>query len=203
MKRATAAALLALLAGCLAPGNLPPREYYVLDDLAKAAAPKRATAIDRVLLVNPTSVSPFYDTQSLAFSRAPGQRAHYQFAAWTERPGRRFSELLMRRLDARGGFKSVTSTTSGVTGDLVLNTRLEEFYQDAGTDPGSARIELSAELIDHARRAILARRAFSQSAPAGGEGASSAVAAFNRALTALLDEVTVWLEREAARPAPR
>jgi uncharacterized lipoprotein YmbA len=126
MKNAAAlAAGIALLAGCVSFQDVPPREYYVLDDLARAGASRPAAPAGRVLLVNPASTSPFYDTQNMVFSRSPGQRAYYQFAGWTERPGRRLSELLMRRLEARGSFKSVAATTAGIKGDLVLTTRLE------------------------------------------------------------------------------
>ena len=204
MRTVVAAALMpVLLAGCPTFPDVPPREYYVLADLGKAGAFKPAAPAGRVLLVNPASASPFYDTQSLVFSRNPGQRAYYQFAGWTERPGRRLTDLLMQRLETRNGFTSVALTTSGVKGDLVLNTRLEEFFQDTGAKPGGVRIEVSAELVDHARRTIIAQRRFMQSAPTEGENAQAAVAAFNRAVTVLLDEMSAWIEEAAARPAAR
>ena len=141
-----------LLAGCLSIPDVPPRDHFVLNDASGARAVKPAASVDRVLLVGPASASPFYDTQNLVFSRASGQRAYYQFAAWTERPGKRLSELLARRLEAGGGFRSVAATTSGVKGDVVLNTRLEEFYHDVSGKPGSVRIEVTAELVELAGR---------------------------------------------------
>jgi cholesterol transport system auxiliary component len=183
--------------------DVPPREYYVLDDLAKVGASRPDAPGGRVLLVNPASASPFYDTQNMVFSRSPGQRAYYQFAGWTERPGRRLSELLMRRLEARGSFKSVAVTTAGIKGDLVLSTRLEEFYHDTDAKPGSVRIEVSAELVDYAGRTIVAQRRFAQSVPAAGENAQAAVAAFNRASTSLLDEMSAWIEDAVAQPVAR
>jgi cholesterol transport system auxiliary component len=201
VKYALAAAV--LLAGCMSLGKVPPREYYVLTDLSTAAASIRADPNDRVLLISQTSVSPFYDTQSLVFSRAPGQRAYYQFAAWTERPGDRLTELLIHRVYARGSFRSVAATTAGAKGDLVLNTRLEELCHDASTSPGSVRIEMSAVLVDHAQRAIVAQRSFAQTAATGGDSAAAAVAAFDRAVTTMLDEESAWVEDMAARPAQR
>jgi cholesterol transport system auxiliary component len=150
------------------------------------------------LLVHPTVTSSFYDTQSLVYSRAAGQRGYYQFAGWTERPGRRFSELLTRRLETRGAFGSVASTTAGVRGDVLLNTRLEELYQDTGASPGRVVVEVTAEIVDYAERTMVARRRFSQSVATGGDNAASAVAAFNQAVTALLDEVSAWVEATAA-----
>jgi len=201
MKNAAAAVTaLALLAGCMSLQDVPPREYYVLDDLAKAGASGRAAAAARVLLVTAASANPFYDTQSLVFSRAAGQRAYYQFAGWTERPGRRINDLLMRRLGARGSFKAVAVTTAGIKGDFVLSTRLEEFYHDTGTNPGSVRIEVSAEIVDYAGRTIVAQRRFAQSVPAAGENAQAAVSAFNQATTVLLDELSAWVESVAIQP---
>ena len=47
-----------------------------------------------VLLVLDTTASGFYDSDQLVFSRAAGTRGQYQFARWTERPGKRFADLL-------------------------------------------------------------------------------------------------------------
>jgi cholesterol transport system auxiliary component len=203
MKIAAAIAGLALLAGCMSFQDVPPREYYLLEDLATAGASRHAAPAGGVLLVSAASASPFYDTQNLVFSRAPGQRAYYQFAGWTERPGRRLTELLMRRLEARGSFKSVAATTAGIKGDFVLSTRLEEFYHDTGAKPGSVRIEVSVELVDYAGHTIVAQRRFAQSVPAAGENAQGAVAAFNRAATVLLDDLSAWIEGAMAQPVAR
>lgn len=198
MRNAAAASIaMALLAGCMGIPEVPPREYYVLEDRAGEGGAKPGAAPGRVLLVNPALASPFYDTQSLVFSRAPGQRAYYQFAAWTERPARALSELLARRLEAGGGFRAVAATTAGVRGDIVLHNRLEEFYHDVAEKPGSVRIEVTAVLVDPVERTLIARRRFVLSAPVASENAPGAVAAFNQATTALLDEMSAWIARAA------
>jgi len=199
--KGAAIAAFALLAGCVSVPEVPPREFYVLRDLKGPGTAKPAMAAGRVLLLSPAFASPFYETQNLVFSRAPDQRAFYQFAAWTERPGRALSELLERRLEAGGGFRSVAASTAGVKGDVVLHCRLEEFYHDVAEKPASVRIEVTAVLVDPATRTLVARRRFVQSASDAGENAPAAVAAFNRAATALLDEMSAWVERAAARPA--
>jgi cholesterol transport system auxiliary component len=203
VSRALLCALGAGLAGCLpSPANVPPQQYYVLSDLAKPAPAQRPAPAGRALLVNPTVTSPFYDTQSLVYSRTAGQRSYYQFASWTERPGRRFSELLMRRLEARGAFASVASTTAGVRGDVIVNTRLDELYQDASASPGRVVVEVMAEIVDYTERTVVARRRFSQSVATGGDNAAAAVAAFNQATTSLLDEASAWVETAGATRPP-
>jgi len=194
--RTFAAAALVLLGGCISAPKVPPMEYYVLSDAhARAAASaRRASQPGGVLLVQPTVASAFYDTQRLVYSRAAGQRGYYQFAAWTERPGRAFAELLSRRLDA-------PLTTAGVKGDLFLHTRLEELYHDASAEPGSARISVSAQLVD-ARGRLVAEQRFTAIASAGSANATGAVEAANRAVSEVLDEISAWAGGQRRHAAP-
>jgi cholesterol transport system auxiliary component len=175
-----------LLAGCIGTANLPAMQYYVLGPGQQETASARPASLrSRVLLVNPTSVNAFYDTQRLVFSRVQGQRAYYQFAAWTQRPGQAFSELLSRRLGA-------PSTTSGIKGDVILHTRLEELYHDASVNPGTVKIAVSAELVDGAGRLAGELRRFERSVPAASENAAGAVEAANRAVAEVLEEIAAW-----------
>jgi len=195
---AVAGALVIALAGCFSLGSQEPQRYYVLDAPAAKAEPGR-TARAATLLVTPTTASTFYDIQDIAYSRAPGARAYYQYHSWTERPGRRLTELLVARLERDGSFKAVAALIAGVHGNYVLNTHLSEFYHDAASAPGSARVVLTAELVDPVRRVLLARRTFEQSAPAATYDAPGAVPAFNQAVAAVLGDVSAWIDGVAPR----
>jgi cholesterol transport system auxiliary component len=197
-KRLLGCAAVALIAGCLSAGERTHQRYYVLEDAGPVMARANATRAG-TLLVAPTTVAAFYDTQDMAYSRATGTRAYYQYHAWTERPGRTIGGLLTARLERGGAFQAVARTTGGVRGGLLLNTHLVEFYHDAATAPGSARIMLTAELVDPARRVLVARRTFTREAPAATYDAAGAVQAFNQALGAMLDEVSAWVDASAPR----
>ena len=188
---------LALLAGCVSPGARQPQRFYVLDDVGKSYQATSARA--SILLVAPTTAAGFYDTQNIAYSRTPGMRAYYHYHSWTELPARRIGELVAARLEKSGGFRTVASLMSPVRGELVLSTHLAELYHDAGSQPGVARIVISAELTDPLKRAVLARKTFNASAPAASFDAPGAVQGFNQALAALLDELGAWVDAEAPR----
>jgi cholesterol transport system auxiliary component len=193
-----AGVLMAALCGCASFGPQEAQRYYVLEAppaAAKAASTPRAAT----LLVAPTTVSGFYETQDIVYSRAPGMRAYYQLHTWTERPGRRLSELLVMRLERAGSFSTVATVVGGVKGQVVLGTHLAEFYHDATTAPGSVKVTVTAELTDPVRRVLLARRTFEQSAPVTTYDAPGAVQAFNIAVTALLDDIAAWVEVSAPR----
>jgi cholesterol transport system auxiliary component len=199
LTRLTAAgAMAAALAGCLSFGQQAPQRYYVLDAPGASTADRFAPR-PSALLVAPATASSFYETQEIVYSRAPGVRAYYQYHSWTERPSRRITELVVTRLERAGQFKTVAPMLSGVRGDLVLSLHLAELYHDAVDAPGRVRVVLAAELLDPARRTLLARRTFEQSAPAATYDAPGAVSAFNQAVSAVLDEMTAWIDGAAPR----
>ena len=166
------------------------------------AAPAAQVSPHR-LLVAPTTTATFYDSQRIVFSREPGTRATYQFAAWTERPGKQFDVLLLARLERRNAFAQVAGTTSGVRGDLLLAAAILDLYHDDSQPPGVARLRVSVELTDRVTRALLARRTFVAEVPVKADNAEAAVAAFDTALARVLDELLPWLEGEAAKVVPR
>jgi cholesterol transport system auxiliary component len=190
--------LMMVLGGCASLGPQEAQRHYVLEvppAREKTAATPRATT----LLIAPTTVSGFYETQDIVYSRSPGMRAYYQLHSWTERPGRRLSELLVMRLERAGSFSTVSTVVSGVKGQVILGTHLSEFYHDAAVAPGRVKVTLTAELTDPARRVLLARRSFEQSVPATSYDAAGAVQAFNVAVTRLLDDIAIWVEASAPR----
>lgn len=199
IRAAWAGVLAATIAGCLATGPGESRRHYLLEDSGARAATGARPARAATLLVAPATAAGFYETRDIAYSRAPGTRAYYQFHGWTERPGRRIGELLLARLERSGSFTAVADVTSGIRGTLVLNVRLTEFYHDAAIAPGNARVAVTAELTDIARRVLVARRVFEQTAPAATHDAPGAVQAFNKATAAMLDDIATWVDDVAPR----
>jgi ABC-type uncharacterized transport system auxiliary subunit len=180
MKPAFVFAAAVLIAGCASPGPRQAERYFILE-----AAPGVQAASS--VSVSPTSAASFYDTQDIVYSRAPGTRAYYQFNRWTERPQRAIHAQLASRFQA--GERASR---------LVLDTRLDEIYHDAAQPPGTARIALSARLVDTAGGTV-ARRTFTVAAPAASYDAPGAVRGFNQALGALLDDIVAWVDAQEAR----
>lgn len=205
------AALALTLGGCVSVGDRSasqPVVYYVLNDPTPAAVhPVRAAALEDsgplpgkpraesgapTLLVLDTTTGSFYDTDQLIFSRSPGTRGQYQFARWTERPGKRFADLMRARLDHQGNWH-VSAAGGYVRGDMLLDTELVEFYHDATSDPGQVRLQLRAELVDLKQRKLLGRRVFEQQVPLTTYDAAGAAQAASQAVGRALDDLTAWL----------
>jgi cholesterol transport system auxiliary component len=159
-------------------------------DFLRAEARERSYA--PTLLVLDTTAEGFYDTDQLIFSRSAGTRSQYQFARWTERPGKRFADLMRARLDHQGTW-NVSAAGGYVRGDLLLDTELVDFYHDASSNPGQVRMELRAELVDLKKRILLGRRVFEQQVPLTTYDAAGAARASSLATSRVLDDLAAWL----------
>ncbi len=191
------------LSGCVSfglAGEDDPRAivYYVMEDAGREAP--AGTPSPRILLMADTSAGAFYDTDGMAFSNAQGTRGYYQFARWSERAGKRFTDLLLARLERERIFASVAQSGSTLRGDWLLTTDILEFYHDATQPPGVVRMELRAEVSDLKTRALLARKTFVQTVAVSSFDAAGAHKAFNQAGTRTLDEVADWLKELASKP---
>lgn len=198
-----ASAAAAVTAGCFSiglGGEGTALAQYRLEDLS-SKQPARATPIDRRLLISTLPSESIGDTYSMAYTKAAQQRQFYQFASWTDRPSARVVQLLTERIEARAMFESVSRLGGGIGGGLILNIGVNEFVHDVPA--GSARVEVTAELIERRGRTLVERRRFTASAPVAQENAPSAVAAMSRALTSLLDELVPWLERTSEALPPQ
>jgi len=166
--------------------------YAPQGDSDPLRAKARVESYAPTLLVLDTATGGFYDTEQLIFSRSAGTRGQYQFARWTERPGKRFAELMRVRLDRQGAWH-VSAAGGYVRGDMLLDTELIEFYHDAVSQPGQVRLVLRAELVDLKQRKLLGRRVFEQQVALATFDAAGAAQASSQAVSQALDELTAWL----------
>ena len=185
------------LSGCVNLGleggkDAPEITYYVLEDTGRT--PASANLNLRVLVLTDTQAGAFYDTDGMAFSRQPGTRGYYQFARWSERAGKRFTDLLLARLETEKLFGAIALTSGNVQGDWLLTTEIVEHYHDAGQQPGNIIMELRAEVVDIRARKLIARKTFRQSVAAASYDAAGAHKAFNQAATQTLNEIADWLK---------
>jgi cholesterol transport system auxiliary component len=200
LRMAAAAGVVPVL-GCGSLSNPAPRfEYFVIEDLRAGSVPPPGTPprVERTLLMTTGPTQALYDSDRIVFTRDGDGRAYYQYSNWSERPARRILSLTEARLARGGGFRAVAQTLAGVRGDLVMSLRLDELIHDVSRPPGTVRTTLTAELVDWRTRALAARRTFSQSATVASADARGAARAANDAVTALIDELTVWAEQSAA-----
>lgn len=186
----------AAMSACTIVGEAPAHVHYELRDLGQST-PVGGRALDRTLLIGSTSAA-FHDGTGLVYSRSPGARGYYQFASWSERPAERMAQLLQRRLAQTRAFRDVAGTTASVTGEWLLDVKLEQLYHDDSRPPGTARLEVFVRLVDRKTAKTIADRRFLYGEPVEIESAAFAVQAFERAVTRWLDDTVGWVLTTAA-----
>lgn len=181
------------LSGCASLGETgPSQQFYTLNDAKVSAVQPPPRSAARTLLVATSASASFYDSVRMAYSTQPGARAYYQFANWTTRPALRLGQLLVQRLNIDGKMNAAL-LSSEIQGDVLIEVRIDEFYHDASTTPGGARLAGQVEWIDRRTQQRLASKAFYIVAETTSRDAAGAAAAFQMAITRWLDETTTWL----------
>lgn len=191
------------LSGCVnlgLPGeeNSPAIVYYVMEDAGRPVADSAPSM--HTLLLADTTAGAFYDTDGMAFSSKAGTRGYYQFARWSERSSKRFSDLLLGRLEREKIFASVAQSGSSVRGDWLLMTDILDLHHDAAQQPGMVKMQLRAELVDLKTRKLLDRKIFTLDIAVSSFDAVGAHQAFNQAATRSLNEIADWLKELASKP---
>ena len=185
---------LAGLAGCSLPGSGGPQSpsYYVINDLRPGVSPS-ATSSGLVLMLGSASAAALYDSDRMVFTRDGQAFGYYQFAHWSERPGKRLTALAEQRLAGSGRFAGVVQSVAGVRGDWLLQLRLDELTHDDRAAQSRVNLRISAELIDWRSRALLGRRSFDQAVDVASRDARGAAQAASEASTRVLDALDAWI----------
>jgi len=188
--------LMGIAACTILPANRSSQERYLLGE-GFTVRPYQGPSTTARLLVSVTTARPFANTNRIVFSKKQGTRGYYQLSVWTEPPVNRITELLLGALRDARIFQSVAPASGGTTAALLLDTELFEFYHDAVESPGTVRVGVHIQLIDRARRTIIAEQTFKKSLPVQTYNAEGAVRGFNRAVDEILNEIITWVGRKA------
>lgn len=192
-----------LMSGCavLGPGDTQSVAYYVLKDrqseqavqvVQPKPAAERESAAGRVLMLGSVTAAALHDSDRMVYTRDGAGHGYYQFAHWSERPGKRLAVLAEQRLARSGRFAAVVQSISGVKGDWLLNLRLDELTHDASRTPGVVRLQVSADMVDWRQRTLVARQTFVQEVSVSTQDAAGAAQAANEAVARQLDALQTW-----------
>lgn len=116
----------------------------------------------------------------------------YSEHAFNSAPVALFRQNLMYKLEAANAFKAVVSELSLVKADFVLESVLEHFEQvfDANNQ---SMVQISANISLLKGDKLLAQRHFSKQMRVRAFSPAASIEAFELALNALNDEITIWI----------
>ncbi len=206
-RRVAAALLLTLVGGCagLLPKAPAPPAFYALEGLPVLPAPARPkpAATAPTLLVDPPRAAGGYDSKRIIYLRKPLQLEYYAHSEWIDTPARLLAPMLVTAASRTGALGAVTLSPGSAASDLRLSTDLLRLQHDFSSSPSQVHFTLRASLVDSKTRRVLAERQFEHSVAAGSEDAYGGVVAANRAVQAVLNELTEFVAEAAGRwPVP-
>jgi cholesterol transport system auxiliary component len=201
-----AALLLPLLAGgCSTLLAQPPAAplLYTLDAAAPVAAARPAApASAPTMSVNPPRAMAGFDSRYIVYQRSPQQLERFARSEWVDTPARMLAPLLVSTLDRSGAFHAVVLTPSAAAGDLRLDTEIVRLQQDFGAAASQVRLTLRATLVDSASRRVLQAREFDVAEPAASADTAGGVQAAQRAVLALMQQLTAFCVDTASTWVP-
>lgn len=149
----------------------------------------RQSSGHKTLYVSQVAANPFYDTNEMAYSTQPYQVDYFAKNKWSEPPAKMLRPLIIQSLQNTKHFHAVTSTTSSVSYDYILNVKLIELRQLFICKSSFVILKINAEIINARSGKIIASRRFvirksvRYLSPFGG------VVAINKAVEEMLKEL--------------
>jgi len=198
------ALVLLLLAGC---GGLLPkpaeRTLYRLTPVFELRQP--LPRVGAQLVVATPAASAGLDSKRIALSRSPVTIDYFADAEWVDRPPFLVKEALVEAFETSRAFSGVASEGSGLNADFVLNTRIREFaaIYDSPNGPPLIRVGVDGELVTMPGRTIASETTASREARAAANDLPAIVAAFDRAVGGVIEQLLTWTVTNPALPGRR
>jgi cholesterol transport system auxiliary component len=199
-----ALAMVALTAaGCLSSraDSQPAHTYRVSLDPERAAGARPADINGPILLVSLPLAEPGFETPRMVYVTRPYELEYYAVNQWVDQPTRMFATLMVQALGRTGSWRAVVPLPGSIRGDFRLDSYGFSLQQEFMQDPSLVRVALRAQLVDMKESRVVGTRAFEAVENAPSDDAYGGVLAANRAITALLDDITSWL-RECMQHSP-
>ncbi len=178
-----------LLAGCtgLSAPQVASENIYVLEAL-RATKPANARR-NLVLAIGEPRTRPGFDTSRMVYVQQPHELNYFVTSRWADTPARMLEPLLVQAMEQTGGFRAVVQTSGAAHADIRLDTELIRLQHDFATRPSRVQLTLRAQLIDVRGQRVLAVKQFDESENADSDNPYGGVAAANRALQRILDQL--------------
>ena len=184
------------LSGCGAISSLSKAgaelDAYTLSPASGSGTPARGRGH---LIVELPSSAGALATDRILIKPVRYQAQYLPEGRWIEPAPALLQTLLVASFQNVGGFKLVGRTANGLNPDYTLMTELMDFQVEPSADQFVVRITMMMTLIRESDRRVVASRRFSASETTASDDTQALVAAFDRALQGLLQEIVGWTVR--------
>lgn len=191
---------MAVVTGCLSPrtDSQPMHTYQIVLDEPSSEV-RQAENNGLVLLVSPAQAEPGFDTPRMVYLKREYEMEYYAHNQWADTPARMFTQLLIQALDRNRVWRAVMPLPSSTRGDWRLDVHGLAVQQEFLQQPSRVRVMVRVQLIDLKEARVIGTQVFEAAEDAPSDDAYGGVLAANRAMAAMLDQISVWLQGCAQR----
>ena len=184
------------LAGCAALGlaRTEAPSLFALEATFEGV-PRRDAGAPAILVAAPVARPGYAGPRMVYVTRA----YEVQFFArheWVAPPAQMLAPLLVEALERTGRFRAV-QTSADIVPALRLETEIVALQQEFTQQPSQARFALRAQLVDVAKRRVVATEEFEAAEPAPSDDPYGGVVAANSAVTRVLGDLAKWCDAHA------
>lgn len=180
-------ALALVLSGCSFFRGPPPETF---DLTAPESIPAKGATAAQILIPEPSALKAL-DSERIVVST--GSRiSYYPDAQWPDRLPRLFQAKAVQAFEQSRKARAVGRPGEGLSIDfqLLIDIRAFEFVSDG--DGGTARVEISARILNDRNGRVVSSQILSAEAPVEKDRAASVVAGVDAALNEVLVELVSW-----------
>ncbi len=178
-----------LVCGCAQP-PVPEDSFYRLSTLAGSPRPVPPSRLDGTLVVRRLQADGLLSERSLVYAggstAAALQQYHYHF--WTDSPTRLLQEVLVPYLRGAHVATEVITPEIGTDAKFELSGKVQRFEQIRGASPRVV-VEMEFALSEPLAAKLLWVHGFRAEVECADESISTAVGAFNSAVTQIFDRL--------------
>jgi cholesterol transport system auxiliary component len=190
--------------GSLLPASAPPPARYALrgEPVAALATVAADSAVARAamptLVVNPPHAAAGFNSAHIVYVRHENQFEHFAHSEWVDTPVQMLAPLIVAALTQGGAFRSVAQAPSAASGELRLDTLILRLQHESGEPPSRVRFAIRVQIIDDHTHRMLASRDLEATAAAARDDPAGGVAAAQKAVQAVLDQLVLFCADAAA-----
>ncbi len=149
------------------------------------------------LLISSMRSSPGYERADMAYIRTPHQLEYFARHRWVDAPAHMLEPMLLQAAAGSGLFRSVSAAGSGTEAEWRLDSHLLHLRQVCRLNPSELQFAVRFTLVDVASAQQIGSRTISLSEPINERTPAAGVAAANRAIPELLEQVRRFLDEHA------
>lgn len=188
------------LAGCSLPQDKsPPPQTYMLE-VGAFTPPSMRRPSSKTLLVTVPKAAPGFDSNRIAYTKAPLKLDYYNNSVWSDTPAKMLTPVLVRAFENSGAFRAVVSPPAPTLANMRVDVEIIRLQQEFTTTPSRVRLAVRVKVIDMKNGHVLGTQVFDAVEPAPSDDAYGAVRAANAAVQKVLGDIVGFTLRYRGKP---